>query len=287
MLGDPDAPAANTLQYFEMLGSRALVSGTWKAVQKHTPRADYDTETWELYDLATDASECHDLAAEQPERLVELQQLWWNEAERHGVLPLDDRLIELFGARFRDHSPHPSDRRYVYRPPMAPIPVQASAAIGGRDFDLTALVTRADGDEGVLWATGTENSGISVFVQGDRLVVDHNAFDDHTVVESSLPVPVGEATLTAHFRRNPGDRGGTVTLAVDGADAGGSPIDLAMVVISSVGSSIGLDHGSAVSPRYRGPFPFTGELRELAIQVHDGAAPGLADTEAAVEASRQ
>ena len=104
-------------------------------------------------------------------------QQWWAEAERHGVLPLDDRMIELFGARFRDGSPHPSGRRYRYRPPMSPIPNQASAAIGGRSFDLTARVTRQAGDEGVLYATGTENSGISVFVQGDRFVVDYNAFD--------------------------------------------------------------------------------------------------------------
>jgi hypothetical protein len=287
VLGDPDAPATNTLQYFEMLGSRALVSGTWKAVQKHTARANYETETWELYDLATDASECHDLAADQPEKLAELQRLWWEEAERHGVLPLDDRLIELFGARFRAHSPHRIDHRYVYRPPMSPIPVQASAAIGGRDFDLTAQVQRDEGDEGVLWATGTENSGISVFVQGDRLVVDHNAFDDHTVIESDRPVPVGDVTLTARFRRDHGSRGGSVALAIDGTDAGGAAIDLAMVVISSVGSSIGLDHGSAVSPRYRSPFPFSGDLRELAIEILGAPNALLAAAEAQVEASRQ
>ena len=147
---------------------------------KHTKGADYDTEPWELYHLADDWSECNDLADEEPEQLAELIDLWWQEAERHGVLPLDDRMFELFGARFRANSPHPPTRRYVYRPPMSPMPGQASAAIGGRRFDLTARVTRESGDDGVLFATGTENSGISVFVQDDRLVVDYNAFDDHT-----------------------------------------------------------------------------------------------------------
>ena len=190
-LDDAATPATNQLQYFEMGGSRALVAGEWKAVCKHTAGADYDTEPWELYHLATDFSECRDLAAEQPERLAELQALWWDEAERHGVLPLDDRMFELFGARFRDHSPHPADRRYVYRPPMSPLPGQASAAIAGRSFDLTARITRAAGDDGVLYATGTENSGVSVFVQNDRLVVDYNAFDDHTILESDVAVPDG------------------------------------------------------------------------------------------------
>jgi arylsulfatase A-like enzyme len=82
-------------------GSRALVAGEWKAVCKHTAGADFDTETWELYHLAVDFSECNDLADAEPERLAELQGLWWQEAERHGVLPLDDRMFELFGARFR------------------------------------------------------------------------------------------------------------------------------------------------------------------------------------------
>lgn len=279
VLADPEAPATNTLQYFEMGGSRALVAGSWKAVQKHTPRADYATETWELYDLAADPSECNDLAEAEPDRLAELIALWWSEADRHGVLPLDDRLIELFGARFRDNSPHPADRRYVYRPPLSPIPAQASAAIGGRSFDLTARITRRDGDEGVLFATGTENSGVSVFVQGDRFVVDYNAFDDHVIVESDVPVPVGECSLVARFRRLEG-MAGSVTIAVDGVDAGSAELPLLMRVISSVGSSIGYDHGSPVSARYGGPFPFGGTLRELVVQLVDRAGaegPGARD----------
>ena len=96
VLADGGAPATNTLQYFEMTGSRALVAGEWKAVCKHAPGADYHTEPWELYHLATDWSECVDLSADEPDRLAELIGLWWIEAERHGVLPLDDRLIELF-----------------------------------------------------------------------------------------------------------------------------------------------------------------------------------------------
>ena len=103
---------------------------------KHDKGADYGTETWELYQLNDDWSECNDLAEQDPTKLAELIDLWWTEAERHGVLPLDDRMFELFGARFRPNSPHPEDRRYVYRPPMSPLPGQASAAIGGRSFDL-------------------------------------------------------------------------------------------------------------------------------------------------------
>ncbi len=269
ILADPDAPATNTLQYFEMGGSRALVHGTWKAVCRHERGADFETEPWELYDLAADPSECNDLASTEPIRLQELVELWWAEAERHEVLPLDERGLELFGARFRDHSPHPASKRYVYRPPMSPMSSQAAAAIGGRSFDLVATVDLADpGDEGVLYATGTENSGISVFVHNRKLVLDYNAFGDHVIVESTQEVPVGAPTeLTVRVRRL--GRNGTANLEIDGVECGTADLPLFMRAISSTGPSLGHDHGSAVSTRYEAPFPFTGRLDSVVIQLRE------------------
>ena len=286
VIDDASAPATNTVQYFENAGSRALIAGNWKAVTKHVQGADYDTEPWELYDLSVDYSECHDLAAAQPDKLAELQDLWWSDAERHGVLPLDDRTIELFGARFRENSPHRPDRRYVYRPPMSPINGQASASIGGRTFDLTAKITRAAGDEGVLFATGSENSGISVFVQNDRFVVDYNAFDDHTIVESSIEVPEGDSVLTAHFRRL--GRHGEVEIKINNTSAGTVALPLYMRMISSSAASVGEDHGSPISQRYQAPFAFSGVLHELAIQLIEYKRPADAQAaEARAEMSRQ
>ena len=286
ILVDPAAAPTNTLQYFEMAGSRALVAGEWKAVCKHQAGADYDTEPWELYRLSDDWSECHDLAEQEPAKLAELVALWWAEADRHGVLPLDDRMVELFGARFRPNSTHPADRRYVYRPPMSPLPGQASAAIGGRSFDLTARVTRSAGDDGVIFATGTQNSGISFFVQGDRFVVDYNAFDEHTILESEISIPDGESTLVARFRRGEG-RAGSMAIEVDGRPAGSADLALYMRMMSSVGPSIAYDHGSAVSNRYEAPFPFTGTLHEVVIQLVSAPDPATRAAEAAAAMSRQ
>jgi arylsulfatase len=283
---DPAAPATNTLQYFEMSGSRALVSGEWKAVCRHERGADYDTEQWELYHLATDWSECTDLSAKQPERLADLIELWWQQAELHGVLPIDERMFELFGVRFRPNSPHPTDRRYVYRPPMSPIPGQASAAIGGRSFDLTAKVTRQAGDEGVLFSTGNENSGFAVFVQNDRLFVDYNAFDDHSIVESDIEVPAGESKLLVRFRRGDG-RAGSIELDINGVTAGRIDLPIYMRMISSIGASVAYNHGSAVSSRYEAPFPFSGKLHEVEIQLVAKQDPAAAEVEARAEMSRQ
>lgn len=182
------------------------------------------------------------------------------------MLPLDERTIELFASRPAPRTPHPPDRRYVYRPPMSPMPAEAAASVGGRSFDLTARLTRRVGDAGVLWATGTENSGISVFVQDDRLVVDYNAFDDHTVVESAVEVPTGESVVVARIRRT-GSTVGAIELIVDDEVCGSAEVPLFMRMISSVGASIGHDHGSAVSSRYSGPFPFSGTLHDLTIQL--------------------
>lgn len=279
------APATNTVQYFENAGSLAVVAHGWKAVLKHTPGQSYDDEKWELYDLNTDRSECNDLGASDPAKLAEMVDLWWQQAETHGVLPLDDRGVQLFGARFRARSPHPENRRYVYRPPMSPMPGQASAGLGGRSVDLVARVNYSAGDEGVLYATGTQNSGFSMFVQGGRFVVDYNAFGDHTVIESAAPVPHGVVALGVHLRRGEG-RSGTITLDFDGVEVGRADVPLYMSMMSSVGPSLGQDHGSAVSLRYQAPFAYTGELLEVEIEA--GKKSGAtAAAEAKAEMGRQ
>jgi len=269
----PDAPSEKRLQYFEMMGHRAIYADGWKAVTRHRSGTPFEDDVWELYHLTEDRSECTDLAAGQPETLARLIQLWWDEAEAQGVLPLDDRTIELFSTRYRDHSVHPVDRHYVYRPPMSPLPAQAAPAMGARGFDLTATVDRPAGAGGVLYASGTQNSGLSLFVQGDRLVFDYNCFGDHRVVESDVLVPVGATSVGVRFRRT--GTGGEAELRIDGAACGSMTVPFAMTIISSVGPSVGYDHGGPVSDRYSGRFRFEGSLDEIVIDL-----PRAAGTEA-------
>lgn len=273
-LDDPAAPATNTLQYFEFGGNRALVAELdgvwWKAVTRHVPGTDFDDDRWELYELSADPSECNDLAESEPERLAELIDLWWQEAERHGVLPLDERRLELFIPRIGPHEVHRPDRRYTYRPPMTRIPTRAAASLTDTVVDITARVSRAADDDGVLIATGNENCGMSFFVQNGRLVVDYNAFGDHTIVESDIEVPTGECTLAAHLERDVS--AGRVELSIDGQPCGRGTIPLYVSTFTSVGASVGEDHGSAVSPRYSAPFAFTGTLHDVTIQL-----PGARD----------
>ena len=287
---DAQRAASNKIvQYYEMHGHRGIWSDGWKAVTRHQMGTSFDDDRWELYHVDLDRSEVHDLAESHPEKLQELIELWWVEAEREGVLPLDDRGLELMSIRFADHTPHPVSRVYRYRPPMSPLPAQASPAIGGRSWDMTATVTRSAGDAGVLYATGTENSGMSLFVHDDRLVFDYNIFGEHHVVASSEPTPEGDVELAVRFRRD--GKTGTATLVIDGREVGRLDVPFVMRTMSSVGPSVGYDHGSPVAEAYaarRDGYPFSGTMHQLVIEIvsrtHDADA---AAAEARVTMGRQ
>ena len=279
--GSPDAPPAKTVQYFEMMGHRALYLDGWKAVTRHGFGTPLDDDRWELYHLDVDASECHDLAGDRPELLASMIDRWWVEAEEHGVLPLDDRTLELFGARFRDRSPHPVSRHYTYRLPLTPVPAQVAPGLAGRSWDVLATVERAEGQDGVLYAAGNGNSGLSVFVIDDHLAFDYNIFGEHHLVRSERPVPTGRSVIGVEFRR--GSAGGTATLVIDGAPAGTLHVPFVMRMISSTGMSIGRDHGSPVSTAYDHEFPFAGTLHQVDVQLVSGR-PGETRAEAEADA---
>ena len=136
---------------------------------------------------------------------------------------------------------------------------------------MKAQVAYRGGDEGVLYAMGNENSGITVFVQGGRLILDYNAFNEHTLLESSHPLLEGENELSVAVTRT-GRRTGSVELLVNGVASGSTELPFMMRMISSIGASVGMDRGSAVSTRYESPYPFTGSIEELTIQLGGGSA---------------
>jgi len=253
------------VQYFEMMGHRALYEDGWKIVTRHQFGSPFEDDVWELYNLHDDPSECHDLAASYPERVAAMVERWWVEAEEHGVFPLDDRTIELFGSRFRDRSPHPVDRHYTYRPPLTPVPAQVSPSIAGRNWDLSATIHRNEGDDGVLFATGNAASGVVVYIKDDELCFDYNIFGEHHEVASSTKVPAGSSVVGVRFRRE--ETGGSAELIIDDDVVGSLSVPFVMRMISSTGMSVGEDHGSQVSTRYQGSFPFAGNLERLDIEL--------------------
>ena len=265
-IDDSDAPTTHAVQYFEMMGHRGMVADGWKAVTRRDPfsASSHEDDVWELYHLPDDFSECNDLAGEHPERLTQLIDLWWEEMERHGGLPFDLRTLELFNTPRRPNTPHQS-RTYRYLPPVTHLPAECAPAVAGRSWTMTAKVERSSGDDGILFTSGTQNSGYSFFVKDDRLCFDYNAFGDHTLVVSDAPIPAGASELTVRFERT--GRTGSAELRVDGEACGRIDIPYLMRMMSSVGADIGRGTTSAVSKEYEGRFPFGGVLGELEVVV--------------------
>lgn len=273
LLADPSAPPPRRVQYFEQMGHRGIWADGWKATTYHRPGDDYGDDEWSLFHLDEDFSECHDVRDRHPGRLRELSELWWAEAERHGVLPLDDRTIELFAAPPRPGSPHALGRRYRYLPPVSHVPADAAPQLGGRPWTITAVVDWPDGgSEGVLYARGGRNVGHSFFVAGGCLHFDYNALVSHHRATGRLDLAPGRQELFARFeRRGPG---GVLTVGAGGGDLGSVEVPRLVRILGSTGMDVGRDALSPVVDDYPAPFPFTGRIVELVVEVHarDGAA---------------
>jgi arylsulfatase len=271
-IDDPAAPPTRTVQYFEMFGCRALYEDGWKAVAFHPiwdPGPRFEDDVWELYHVEVDPSECHDLAVAEPERLRRMIDRWWEEAERYGVLPLDNSPFDLLFGELADRHRHRS--RYVYRPGSGPVDESVAVNVRNRSHQIMAEVeVPADGAHGVLLAQGSGFGGFSLFVAGDRLHYVHNFVAKRLdEVSSTVPVPRGRCTLGMRFTRT-GEHAGVATLVVDGADAGSVEVPTftrTRFAMTGEGLCCGFQFGLPVTPRYRTPFRFTGRIERVTVSV--------------------
>ncbi|MGJ4970998.1 MULTISPECIES: arylsulfatase [unclassified Bradyrhizobium] len=274
---DPAAPSKQVAQYFEMFGHRGLWHDGWKAVAFHPSGTPFDNDRWELFHLTQDFSETHDLAAAEPERLAALVKLWWEQAEAHQVLPLDDR----FGPRFAENAArfHGARTRFTFHAGMGHVPTDVAPDVRSRDYLIEAHVEiDAEGASGVLIAHGDATSGYSLYVKDGHLVHDLNIGGRHEIISSTRPVPAGSHRLGLRVERlrrqtepAKGARTGMsrYTLLIDGEEAGALTTQLAFhTLISWSGLDIGHDRGSPVSD-YAAPFAFTGRLSHVTVTMQD------------------
>jgi hypothetical protein len=276
-IADASAPSKSSPQYFEMFGHRGLWHRGWKAVAYHPPGTPFENDKWELFHLDRDFSEVDDLAAKEPERLAEMIKLWWREAEKHNVLPLDDRFAARFAenaARFQGARSH-----FVFHAGMGHVPTDVAPDVRSRSYTIEADVEIGEaGAEGVLIAHGDATSGYSLYIKDGRLVHDLNIGGGHEIVTSDRKVPAGAHRLGVRVERllrdappAKGARTGVTayTLLIDGEPAGSMQTQLAFNnFISWSGLDIGRDRSSPVS-RYEAPFEFTGLLKRVTVAMHD------------------
>ncbi|MCI3131683.1 arylsulfatase [Phenylobacterium aquaticum] len=276
-LKDPAAPARGRPQYFEMFGHRGLWKDGWKAVAFHPPGRPFDADQWELYHLDRDFSEVEDLAQAEPERLKALIDLWWAEAERCKVLPLDDR----FGPRFAENAIryHGPRKRFVFHRGMGHLPTDMAPDVRSRSYRIEAdALIPPEGAEGVLIAHGDATCGYSLYLQGGHLHHTINVGGAKATVTSEAKIPPGRRKLGVGVRQ--GD-GRTFTLTVDGKPAGQVHTHLGFATfVSWSGLDIGRDRGSPVAD-YAAPFSFTGALKTVVVTMDEDQA---LDAEAVGEA---
>nr|VTO98288.1 Sulfatase [Mycobacterium riyadhense] len=270
-LDDPTALTDKETQFYTMLGTRGIWHKGWFANTVHaaTPAgwSHFDTDRWELFHIEKDRSQCHDLAAEHPEKLEELTALWYSEAAKYNGLPLSDLNIVETMTRSRPYLV--SDRSsYIYYPNCADVGIGAAAEIRGRSFAVVAEVTvDTTGAEGVLFKQGGAHGGHVLFLQDGRLHYVYNFLGERQqLISSNGPIPLGRHLLGVCYTRtgtvaNSHTPLGEATLFFD-EHAVGTLSDVTThpgtFGLAGAGITVGRNGGSAVSSRYKAPFIFTG-----------------------------
>jgi arylsulfatase len=279
---DAAAEGKHRTQYFEMFGNRALYSDGWVATCRHgrlpwenAGSYDFSKDTWQLYDLAHDFSEANDMAAQNPGKLKQLQDLFWVEAKKYNVLPLDDRFIER-----ADPSNRPSllegRTKFDYFPGLRRVPESSSPNVKNKSHTITVDVDMPkSGGDGVLVAAGGTVAGYALFIKEGKPVYDYNYFSvEHFKIAGKDRLTPGPHSIRFEFKYDGGGvgKGGTGSLFVDGKLAGTTHIGKTVPGRFSADETFdtGEDSGSAVSELYTAPFPFTGSIKRIQIDLKPG-----------------
>lgn len=270
-LDDPSADTGKDTQYYAMLGTRGIWHKGWFANTVHaaTPAgwSNFDKDRWELYHIEADRSQCHDLAAENPDKVEEMTKLWFTEAAKYNGLPLADLNILETMMRFRPYLT--GDRKtFTYYPNAAEVGMGAAAEPRGQSISLLAEVTvDTTGAEGVLFKQGGGHGGHVLFIQDGRLHYVYNFMgDEEQQVSSSEAVPLGSHIFGVSYVRtgtveNSHTPLGDVTLYIDGEAVGSlSNVKAHPGTFGLAGAtiSVGRNTGSAVSSTFKAPYDFTG-----------------------------
>ncbi|HEV2039587.1 MAG TPA: sulfatase/phosphatase domain-containing protein, partial [Casimicrobiaceae bacterium] len=262
-----DASTRKRSQYFEILGDRGMWHDGWKAVTRHPKGSSFDDDRWELYHLDADFAELDDVAAKHPDRLRHLVDLWWTEAGKYSVLPLDDRDWERAAIRLAMNP----RKRFEYYADMARSDRLSAPDITDRSYRIAAQFNDdPKKTEGVIIAWGSRFGGFVLYVK-DRRVHYEYVYSEATrhSLQAVLPERPGSHEIRVDFDRR-GSNAGHVTLHIDDAVAGGVAIPATWPTHGvTAGLNCGHDRGAPVSENYQAPFRFTGADLQVNIELGD------------------
>jgi arylsulfatase len=292
--GDAKAETHHHTQYFEMFGHRSIYHDGWRAVCPvpgpsfteagvgfgemeitEEKLRELDAKGWELYQVSADFSETRNLADAHRDKLIEMIALWYVEAGKYKVLPIDSRGT----ARLVEERPQLALPRslYVYYPGTSVVANKIAPRILNRPHSITATVDISDGAEGVLVAQGSSSGGYALYVKDHKLHYAYNYLgvqqfhvaSDATVGDGKHELrvelePTGKPDL-ANGKGTPA----RAQLYIDGklAGQGNLPVTIPLDIGITDGLSCGRDAGSTVTSDYQGPFEFTGKIEKLVVDV--------------------
>ena len=285
-----DAPTRHTTQYFEMLGNRAIYHDGWVAATTPVtlpwelstkPPPDVITGySWELYNVKEDPTEFTDLAAKMPDKLKEMQDLFYAEAKKYDVLPLDNSTLA------RWNTPRPSltagQTVFTYSGELTGVPDSAAPSILNKSYTITADLEIPDGGaEGMIVTEGGRFGGYGLFLsKGEfgfnrgRVVFLYNLLDLKRTIWEGPELEPGKHTIVFDFKSDgPGlGKGGTGVLSVDGKEVARNSMDHTTPVTFPEDETfdVGEDTRTGVALleyRYDVPFKFTGKLDKLTFKL--------------------
>ena len=278
---DAKAPSKRTTQYFEMLGNRAIYHDGWvAATTPPTPPwsssggnvavLDYQ---WELYKITDDFAQSNNLAAKEPAKLKELQELFWKEAEKYNVLPIDNSKVERLDVSNRPSLTAGRDT-FTYFPGLVRIPEGAAPDTKNKSWRIEAEVVIPEGGaEGIILTHGGRFAGYGFYLLEGKPVFCYNlAGVASYYVKGGEKLTPGAHKIVYDYKHDGGlGKGGTGTIEVDGKVAGTARIAKTLPFRLSLDETLdcGEDTGTPVSEDYvkKMPFKFTGELKQAVIKL--------------------
>jgi arylsulfatase A-like enzyme len=256
--GDASAPEVRETQYFEMFCNRGIYHKGWTAVTRHstpwllTDAPPLDADVWELY-APDDWTQAHDLSAEQPEKLRELQTLFLIEAAKYNVLPLDDRRAERFNADLAGRPQLVQGNRQLLFGGMKRLTENSIVVTKNKSYAVTAEIdVPEEGAKGVIVAQGGAFGGWSLYAKEGRPAYCYNLFGlERFKVYGEEPLAEGDHQVRTEFAYDGGGlgKGGTVSLYLDGNKVGEGRVEATVPMLFSGDETldIGSDSGTPVS----------------------------------------
>jgi arylsulfatase A-like enzyme len=279
---DANAKGRRTTQYFELGVNRGLYHEGWMASSRSfvpwqpiRDGFDPDKATWELYNIDRDFTQANDLASENPEKLRQMQDLWWVEAAKYNVLPLDWRGTQRMNSEAMGRpSLGGNQKTFTYYPGQVGLPNDASPRILNKSWTITAEVDLPEKAEGMIVTQGGLVGGYGLYLSEGKPTFVYNYLAlDRVTFSAEGPLPKGKVKLVVDFIYDgkPGEfgKGGTVALSANGETVAKGHLGKTIPIQISLGEGldIGEDVGSAVDFNYKLPFKFSGKIEKVTVEL--------------------